>query len=83
MTKSAIDNSIEYYHGQGYLSKSYKGITKDQQMVSTSAHEMEHNLDPKSRESIKARQEGRTVNYDVEKPAYKISDAVYKEVQNE
>ena len=83
MTSKKISQDISWLYDHKYISENYQNISKDQQIVATSAHEMEHDLDPKAREAVKARQEGKPSNYDVEKQAYKVSDAVYKEEKHD
>ncbi len=53
-------------------------------MVSVMGHEMEHNLDPRTRSAIKTRQQGGTDNYDVETHAYETaSDPIYSEEEQQ
>jgi RHS repeat-associated protein len=59
------------------------GLTKDEMLVATFAHEGYHDTDQRTIDAIKKRQEGRTDNFDVETAAENNAEnKVYREVKN-
>lgn len=49
------------------------GLTKEQNMVATFSHEVDHDINPININAMKDRQEGRVKNDNVEAPAYQIT----------
>ncbi|MEI2824044.1 MAG: RHS repeat-associated core domain-containing protein [Chitinophagaceae bacterium] len=57
------------------------GLTKEQNMVATFSHEVDHDINPTNINAMKDRQEGRVNNANVETPAYEITKKVIAEIQ--
>jgi len=57
------------------------GLTKEQNMVATFSHEVDHDINPININAMKDRQEGRVNNANVEIPAYQVTKKVITEIQ--
>ena len=58
-------------------------LTKEQAMVATISHEIDHNVNPTNINAMKDRQEGKVNNANVETPAYEVTKKVIAEIQKQ